>query len=85
MSKALQTPDALARGKYLVDSVTGCYSESDLWRVLNEGIGKAGQTSYAMPWRYYAGMTDLDKHALIMALRTALAVVNVVPLPTFAR
>jgi hypothetical protein len=38
-----------------------------------------------MPWRYYGGMTDSDKRALIAALRTAPAVVNAVQAPTFAR
>ena len=69
------------------DPATGIasYSDLDLLRVLNEGKGKAGETLYAMPWRYYGGMTDSDKRALIAALRTAPAVVNTVQAPTFAR
>ena len=35
-----------------------------------------------MPWRYYAGMTDMDKRALIAALRAASTVLNAVLAPT---
>jgi hypothetical protein len=63
----------------------GSYSDDELLRVLNEGKGKAGQTLYSMPWRYYGGMTDTDKRALIAALRAVPAVVNAVQAPTFAR
>ena len=69
------------------DPATGIagYSDEDLMRVLTEGIGKAGQVLYAMPWRYYGGMTDADKRALIHALRTAPPVVSAVKPATFAR
>jgi hypothetical protein len=63
----------------------GSYSDDELLRVFNEGKGKAGQTLYSMPWRYYGGMTDMDKRALIAALRAVPAVVNVVQAATFAR
>ncbi len=69
------------------DPATGIagYSDEDLLKVLNEGIGKAGQVLYAMPWRYYGGMNEADKRALIHALRTAPAVVSAVKPATFAR
>ncbi len=63
----------------------GSYSDEDLLRVLNEGKGKSGATLYAMPWRYYGGMTEGDKRALIAALRQVPAVANVVPGATFSR
>jgi cytochrome c553 len=69
------------------DSATGigAYSDADLLRVFNEGKDKSGATLYAMPWRYYGGMTDADKRALIAALRKVPAVMNAVPAATFAR
>ncbi|MET0793016.1 MAG: cytochrome c [Polyangiaceae bacterium] len=69
------------------DPVTGigAYSDADLLRALNEGKGKSGATLYGMPWRYYAGMTEADKRALILALRKALPVVNAVRPATFPR
>ena len=63
----------------------GAYSDADLLVVLNEGKGKSGATLYGMPWRYYAGMTDADKRALISALRAAPAVVSAVRPATFQR
>ncbi len=63
----------------------GSYSDDDLLRVLTEGKGKSGATLYAMPWRYYGGMTESDKRALIAALRKVPAVANVVPAATFSR
>jgi hypothetical protein len=63
----------------------GAYTDDDLLRVLGEGKGKSGETLYAMPWRYYGGMTDSDKRALIAALRKVPAVVNAVPAATFQR
>jgi len=63
----------------------GSYSDDDLLRVLNEGKGKSGATLYAMPWRYYGGMTEGDKRALIAALRKVPPVANVVPAATFPR
>ncbi|MCA9584413.1 MAG: cytochrome c [Myxococcales bacterium] len=59
----------------------GAYSDDDLRRVFNEGVGKAGRPLYFMPWWYYKGMTDEDKDALIFALRQVDAVSNVVPPP----
>jgi cytochrome c553 len=61
----------------------GAYSDEDLLRVLNEGVGKNGRQLYGMPWPYYKGMTDEDKRALIAALRTVPPVVNAVPARTF--
>jgi Cytochrome c len=63
----------------------GAYSDDDVLRVFNEGKGKSGTVLYAMPWRYYGGMTDPDKRALIAALRKVPAVANVVPAATFQR
>jgi hypothetical protein len=57
----------------------GAYTDEDLMRVFSQGVGKSGRTLYAMPWRYYAGMTDDDKRALISALRKISPVVNMVP------
>jgi mono/diheme cytochrome c family protein len=56
----------------------GAYSDDDLLRVFNEGIGKAGRPLYVMPWSLYRGMTDADKRALILALRQIPAISNVV-------
>lgn len=63
----------------------GAYTDEDLLRVLNEGIGKAGQPLYMMPWPFYKGMTDTDKKALIAALREIPPVTNVVPASTIKR
>ena len=63
----------------------GSYSDADLRRVLDEGKGKSGKALYGMPWRYYAGMTDADKRALILALRKAPPVVNTVRPASFPR
>ncbi len=63
----------------------GAYTDDDILRTLNEGKGKSGATLYAMPWRYYAGMTESDKRALVAALRQAPPVVNVVRPATFQR
>ena len=57
----------------------GAYTDEDLLRVFNEGIGKSGRPLYAMPWRYYGGQTMDDKRALIAALRKVPPVSNVVP------
>jgi mono/diheme cytochrome c family protein len=57
----------------------GAYSDDDLRRVLDEGKGKAGRFLYVMPWSYYGGMTKEDKEALLVALRAAPAVANLVP------
>ncbi len=57
----------------------GTYTEADLRRVFDEGKAKNGRTLYVMPWKHYAGMTNEDKDALIMALRQVPAVANVVP------
>jgi hypothetical protein len=63
----------------------GSYSDEDVLRALNEGKGKSGRTLYAMPWRYYSGMTEADKHALILALRKAPPVINAVRAASFQR
>ncbi len=63
----------------------GAYTDEDILRTLNEGKGKSGATLYAMPWRYYAGMTETDKRALVAALRKAPPVVNTVRPATFTR
>lgn len=56
----------------------GSYTDEDLLRVFNEGVGKSGRKLYGMPWTYYGGQTDEDKKALIAALRKVPAVSNVV-------
>lgn len=63
----------------------GSYTDEDLLRVINEGVGKAGQSLYVMPWAHYKGMSDEDKRALIAALRQIPPVSNVVPASTFQR
>jgi Cytochrome c len=60
----------------------GAYTDEDLLRVFNEGVNKAGRKLYGMPWSYYAGMTDDDKRALIVALREVPPVTNVVKAST---
>jgi mono/diheme cytochrome c family protein len=57
----------------------GAYTPEDLRRVLDEGKGKAGNTTLVMPWGYYKGMTSEDKDALIAALMVEPAVANIVP------
>lgn len=47
----------------------GAYSDADLRRALEEGIGKDGRVLYVMPWPYFKGLSDSDKQALIVALR----------------
>ena len=69
------------------DSATGIgsYTDADLIGALSEGKGKSGATLYGMPWRYYSGMTESDKRALIVALRAVPPVVNTVRSATFQR
>ena len=57
----------------------GSYTDADIRRAIDEGKGKSGRTLSVMPWSYYKGMTSEDKDALIMALREATAVANIVP------
>lgn len=64
----------------------GAYSDDDIRRVLDEGVGKAGPLAsrgmglpYEMPWAYFKGMTNEDKEALIFALREVPAVSHLVP------
>ena len=63
----------------------GAYSDEDLMRVFNEGVGKAGQKLYFMPWPFIQGLTDADKKALIAAMREIPPVSNVVPASTLKR
>jgi mono/diheme cytochrome c family protein len=63
----------------------GAYTDADLRRVLDEGVGKAGQKLYFMPWPFIRGLTDADKQALIAALREVPPVSNVVPASTIKR
>jgi mono/diheme cytochrome c family protein len=63
----------------------GAYSDEDLLRALDEGVGKAGQRLYVMPWMWYRGMTDADKRALIAAVRRIPPVQHAVPASTFKR
>jgi mono/diheme cytochrome c family protein len=57
----------------------GAYTDEDLLRALTDGVSKSGRKLYAMPWRYYGGMTDEDKRAVIAALRKVPPVMNAVP------
>ena len=57
----------------------GAYSDEDILRALTEGVGKSGRPLYMMPWRWYGGMTDEDKRALVLALREIPPVVHPVP------
>lgn len=61
----------------------GSYTDDDLMRVFNEGVGKSGRKLYGMPWPYYGGMVEEDKRALIAALRQVKPVSNVVKPHTF--
>jgi hypothetical protein len=78
------------KGSLFVPNITsdkatgiGSYSDDDLMRVLNDGIGKSGRKLYGMPWPYYSGMVEQDKRALIAALRKVPPVSNVVKPHTF--
>ncbi len=75
-----------ARGMAISPNITsekatgiGTYTDADLARVFNEGVGKSGRNLYGMPWWYYKGLTDSDKQALIQALREVPPVVHAVP------
>lgn len=57
----------------------GTYSEEDIRRVIDTGVGKSGRTLYVMPWKYYSGMTQEDRDALVFALKAVPAKVNAVP------
>lgn len=83
-------PDA--KGTIRVPNITsdkatgiGSYSDEDIRRVLDEGVGKAGPLAsrglgmpYEMPWYAYKGMTNEDKEALIAALRAVPPVTHAV-------
>ena len=57
----------------------GAYSDDDILRALTDGVGKSGRPLYVMPWRWYAGLTEDDQRALVLALRQVPAVAHVVP------
>ena len=57
----------------------GAYADEDILRAIDQGIGKGGRVLYGMPWPYYAGMTEDDKKALVLALRAVPPIMNVVP------
>ena len=77
----VELPDG--KGRIIAPNITsdkatgiGAYSDDDIRRVFEEGVGKAGPLAsrgmglpYEMPWSYFKGMTSEDKEALIMALR----------------
>lgn len=78
------------KGRLFVPNITsdratgiGAYSDEDLMRVFDQGVGKSGRVLYGMPWPYYGGMVEEDKRALIAALRKVPAVAKVVPASTF--
>jgi mono/diheme cytochrome c family protein len=79
-------------GELVVPNITqdaatgiGAYTDDDLLRVCNEGLTKAGKPLYLMPWRWYKGMTDEDKGAVIAALREIKPISHVVPASTIQR
>jgi len=57
----------------------GAWSDADILRVFDEGIGKNGKPIYVMPWPSYRGMTDADKQAMVAALRKLPAIAHLVP------
>ena len=74
-------PMANGRGTAIAPNITsdpatgiGAYSDDDIRRAIDEGKLKNGKTINVMPWSYYAGMTNDDKDALIVALRAVPAV-----------
>lgn len=60
----------------------GSYSDEDILRIFNEGVGKSGRPLWVMPWTIYKGMTDEDKRALLTAIRAIPPVSNMVPAAT---
>lgn len=90
LSGGAEFPMPGGRGSLFAPNITsdratgiGAYTDEDLMRVFNQGIGKSGRVLYAMPWTYYAGMVEADKRALVAALRQVPAVAKVVPASTF--
>lgn len=90
LSGGSEFPMPGGKGSLFVPNITsdkatgiGAYSDEDLMRVFNQGVGKSGRVLYGMPWPYYGGMVEEDKRALIAALRKVPAVAKVVPPPTF--
>jgi len=57
----------------------GAYTDEELMRVFQEGIGKDGRPLWVMPWAALKGQTEEDKRAVIAALRTISPVTNQVP------
>jgi len=57
----------------------GAYTDEELMRVFQEGIGKDGRPLWVMPWAALKGQTEEDKRAVIAALRTIPPVTNQVP------
>jgi mono/diheme cytochrome c family protein len=60
----------------------GAWSDADILKVLDEGVGKSGKPVYVMPWPSYRGMTDADKKAVVAALRKLPAIPHLVPAST---
>lgn len=56
----------------------GAYSDDDLMRVLREGINKGGRPLKYMPFPWYREMSEDDRKALILALRSVPPVSNMV-------
>jgi mono/diheme cytochrome c family protein len=57
----------------------GAYSDDDILRVLEQGKNRSGRALYFMPFPELRGMSDEDKHALLLALRSVPPVAHLVP------
>ena len=62
----------------------GAYSDDDILRVIEQGRSRTGRALYFMPFTELRGMTDEDKHALVLALRSVPPVNHLVPPPEMA-
>lgn len=54
----------------------GEWSDEEVARAVFGGVSRSGRRLYGMPWAYYAGMTEEDKKALLLALRQVTPVKN---------
>jgi mono/diheme cytochrome c family protein len=57
----------------------GAWSDADILRAFDEGVGKDGKPIYVMPWPSYRGLTDADKKAMVAALRKLPPIAHLVP------
>lgn len=61
----------------------GAWSDEEVRRAIEKGVGRDGRALYGMPWPYYAGMTEEDRGLLLAAVRSIPAVRHEVPKRTF--